>query len=63
MISTYLKYLSITATILATLANFSIQAQERSESDESAERELEEVVVTARFREESVQDIGAGISA
>ena len=38
-------------------------AQNQSDASEEAERELEEVVVTARFREESIQDIGASIAA
>jgi iron complex outermembrane receptor protein len=38
-------------------------ASNQSDAGEEAERELEEVFVTARFREESIQDIGASIAA
>jgi iron complex outermembrane receptor protein len=46
--------------ISVSLAGF---AQHLPDAGEEANRELEEVIVTARFREESIQDIGASIAA
>src|SRR5690606_7871036 len=39
------------------------QAQRQSADGAAAPAELEEIIVTARFREESIQDIGASVSA
>ena len=56
-------------TLLVSAVVFSISicqstyAQTQPVADEMEDRELEEVVVTARFREERVQDIGASVAA
>ena len=48
----------ISLTALIQIANLAFYTQAYAQ-----EETLEEVVVTARFRSESVQDIGASISA
>ncbi|HEY7672289.1 MAG TPA: hypothetical protein VIC71_08725, partial [Gammaproteobacteria bacterium] len=59
-----LRRLAFTATAAACAAVFGsdfVSAQE--DNDEAQGRELEEMVVTARFREESLQQIPLAVSA
>lgn len=66
-----LAYLPATAFLALLIVSAPSHAQQEpvdarapGESDDSAAQGvLEEILVTARFREESIQDIGAGVSA
>ena len=50
-------------TFAVTPFDNSALAQEVLGGEETADREIEEIIVTARFRKERVQDIGASIAA
>ena len=58
-------YRSITAALAAcAMAIGGFVAPQQAQAEEAeADSYIEEIVVTARFREETVQDIGASISA
>jgi iron complex outermembrane receptor protein len=55
--------LLLSAVLSSFLVGQTAFAQNNSDTGEEAEAELEEVLVTARFREESIQDIGSSIAA
>jgi outer membrane receptor protein involved in Fe transport len=57
-----LAYL-IGAALIASLTVSAPSHAQQDPGDEGAQGVLEEIIVTARFREESIQDIGASVSA
>jgi iron complex outermembrane receptor protein len=63
LFSIYRHFWFVSAVLIGLPFDSSAVAQESPGSDESEQREIEEVVVTARFRQENVQDIGASIAA
>ena len=65
LVSRISKQLVRVLSLMTGLAMFAISAQGQEQSREDAEQEavLEEVVVTARFREENLNDIGSSIAA
>jgi len=58
-----LSALLISAALSGILSSQTVFAQVAVEPDDEAAHVLEEVIVTARFRKENIQDIGASIAA
>ena len=63
MPSQRLSALLISTALSGILSSQTVFAQKPSDADDEAAHVLEEVIVTARFRKENIQDIGASIAA